>query len=305
MGGVGEQDDSAAQNLAGLRLGGWATAVLIVSALIVSACQSPGGYGSDPRPTQSLDLRAPQPMQTTRVSPQAPFLGSPANKYADGADGIALPKAKAVAGFSVSQVRANLKAVKLALVRANLDKRIWSGKRPTALINMFEPSGGLRSKIERSFKHPSDKQNPLSYATRFDPKVGSVHGQIVKVRGKMSFRGVERGRLRVHTDYLFVYAVRQSGSASRVERVVVRRTTDYEFYNPALFQATPGKMWLHNGNFSSANAECDQSNGYIRPSFSDVAEPGQPEPSGIPEDPYDMSKEETSGDEGCHRVTRT
>jgi hypothetical protein len=281
-----------------------ATAALIMSALALSACKGPGGYGgSEPEPTTSLNIKPQQPVQTSGVSPGDPFLGSPAHKFANGADGIELPQAKAVSGFGAAQVRSDLKTVKWALTKANLDAKVWRGARPQGLINLFDPRDGYQARIQRSFGHPSATNNPLNFATRFDPRRAVVHGQIVKVHGKMSVKGIERGRLRIHTDYLFVYAVRQVGVATKIERVVVRRITDYEFYDPARFQVTPGTFVLNRASFSSANADCDQDGGYIKPSFDNAAATESGEPSGAPVDPYDQANEDTRED--CSPVTRT
>jgi hypothetical protein len=302
MGGVGEQDVTAAPIRArqGTRPPRWrAAALLLAGALAATACEPPG---ADAQPARSLNVRAPS-APAPGVSPQDPFRGSPAYDYGNGAAGIRPPAAKPVAGFSASQVRDHLQTVKRALILANLDQKVWQGARPTALIKLFDPRDGYRTRVTRTFGRPSAGDNPLTIATRFKPSEATVHGEIVKVRGKMTFRGMERGRLRVHADYLFVYAVRPAGGPVRqVERVVVRRTTDYDFYDPARFQVTPGTFVLAKSRFRSANAKCDQDDGFIHPSFNDVPADGSI-PSGAPIDPYDLNNK--GNVQECRPTSRT
>jgi hypothetical protein len=284
----------------GLRPAAAFLSISALTALVITACDA--SQLPDAQPTQTENIKS-NPPSTPAAPSSDPFAGSPAQKYANGADGIQLPKAKAAAGFSASQVRAHLKTVKMAMSLANLDAKVWRGVRPKNLFGLLEPKGGSRAEAERSFSRPTDSNTPLLYVTRFDPKRAVVHGQIVKVHGKMTFRSDKRGLLQVHTNYLYVYAVRQPGPlVGQVRRVVVRRTIDYEFANPALFQATPGKFILHRDEYSYAGAGCDDSKGFLRPDFETIVGDGS-DPSGAPVDPYDLDREAES--EGCHEATRT
>jgi hypothetical protein len=259
-----------------------------------------GGPGADAQPTRSINLRQAPP--GNEISPKAPFAGSPAAGYRDGADGIRPPAAKAMAGFTAAQVRAHLKTVKRAMILANLDTQVWTGARPRTLFELLEPRYGRRAEAERAFRRPTRKNNPLHYATRFDPAKAVVHGPVVKVHGRMTVRGVKPGMLRVRTNYLYVYAIRRLvPPVGQVQRVIVRRTIDYEFYDPARFQVTPGKVYMQRYGYSYAGADCDDSGGLLRPEFT-TATDGATIPTGAPVDPYDLDRNRPHG---CHDVTRT
>jgi hypothetical protein len=273
---------------------------LAAAATVTTACQPLGGLGAAAQPTRSMNLRNAPP--GSGISPAAPFAGSPSAGYADGADGIRPPAAKAMAGFTAAQVRAHLKTVKRAMVLANLDPKVWTGARPTGLFALLEPRHGRRAEAERAFRRPTRQNNPLLYATRFEPTKAVVHGPVVKVHGRMTVRGMQPGVLRVRTNYLYVYPVRRLvPPVGQVQRVIVRRTIDFAFYDAARFQVTPGKIYLQRYGYSYAGAGCDDSNGFLRPEFTTSTDANSV-PSGTPVDPYDLDR---TRPHGCHDVTRT
>jgi hypothetical protein len=275
-------------------------AALAAAATMTTACQQLGDFGAGAQPTRSMNLRHAPP--GSGISPGTPFAGSPAAEYADGADGIRLPPAKPAAGFTAAQVRTHLKTVKRAMVLANLDPKVWGGARPTALFALLEPRHGRRAEAEQAFRRPTRRHNPLLYVTRFEPTKAAVHGPVVKVHGRMTLRGVEPGVLRVRTNYLYVYAIRRLvPPVGQVQRVIVRRTIDFAFYDVARFQVTPGKIYLQRYGYSYAGADCDDSGGFLRPEFTSSMD-GNSIPPGVPIDPYDLDRERPHG---CHDVTRT
>jgi hypothetical protein len=186
----------------------------------------------------------------------------------------------------------------------NLERDVWRGARPEHLIGLLDPKlEDHRSHVRRAFARPTEKNDPTAYATRFDPKVATVHGDVVKVRGTVTYRAVKAGHLRVHTDHLFVYAVRTPGPGrARLSRVIVRRTLEVGFYEPGRFQVTFGKLVLDSVQSSFAGAECDFQQGWIRPYFGAAADSAQP--TGAPVDPYDLNRP-PAADEGCRQTTGT
>ncbi|WP_307792480.1 hypothetical protein [Streptomyces verrucosisporus] len=58
-----------------------------------------------------------------------PFAGSPARRWAEGADAIEMPKATAVGGVPAAEIRAALERTKKFLVAANLDRDVLYGPR--------------------------------------------------------------------------------------------------------------------------------------------------------------------------------
>ncbi|RAY12455.1 hypothetical protein DPM19_25280 [Actinomadura craniellae] len=233
--------------------------------------------------------------------PEAPFRGSPAEKYADNAAGIRLPQARAAAGFTATEVRHRLEMTKGVLGSMHLEREVWGGARPKLLFDLTDPkSPGLLAKMRRAFDRPSEKNNPLHYAVRFDPQRAKVHGPVVKVHGTTTYRAVRAGQLRVHVDYLFVYAVRPAAGGD-LARVVVRRTMDVDFYDPERFQVTFGKLVVTSTDSSAAGAECGWDEGWLRPYFGSPA--SGPQATGAPVDPYDMSRKAVE-EEGCAEATR-
>ena len=68
-----------------------------------------------------------------------PFAGSPAKRWADGAAGIVVPKAKAVGGRSAAKTEQALELTKKLLVASNLDPATLRGERPEAALDVLDP----------------------------------------------------------------------------------------------------------------------------------------------------------------------
>ncbi|MFI8087969.1 hypothetical protein ACIF9R_06570 [Streptomyces sp. NPDC086080] len=238
-----------------------------------------------------------------------PFRGSPAERWADGADAIELPPAKAVGGMSKDDVALALRRTKEFLVDANLDAAVLRGGQPTRALSLLEPKQpALLSQLERSLREPSRNDNPLGLFSRFDPDEARVAGEVVKVRGHMTFEAGETGEVRVHADYTFVYPlVRADGDGDRVARTIVRRDVTMTLADPAEWIVTKGKLTLESYASEFFNSECDIDDGYFHPVFPGDAPTGAPA-TGPSKDPYDRRQslmDEEAQHEECGTVTRT
>lgn len=249
---------------------------------------------------------APETGKPTAAPPAAggvptvahPWAGSPALRWADGADGIVLPKAAAVGKVPAAEVAEALRATKAYLVGTNLDPAVLRGGYPTAALRLVELGTSLQIKASVSTK--SKESDADWWLTRYHPSEVALVGTVVKVRGHMAFDAGDGGFLRVHTDYNYVYAfTKTSHPDGPVERVVVRRVLD------AVWLPEPfGKLRVVPVDSSLANSSCGYEDGYLHPHFDSD---GGPVPSGPATDPYDRSKPlpTTTSDGGCGAVSRT
>jgi len=268
-----------------------------------------------------------------------PWAGSPAEAWPEGADAIALPQAEKVGVFGRDEVAEQLKHVKEYLVAADIDPNTLAGNTPQAALDLLDRQD--RDAVEKALAHPTREDDPAGYFSRFNPRLAIPVTDRVKVQGLITFESDgDRGVL-VHTDVVFVYALRPgpdvgkapSGGASApagsggggqgggdakpvawtdgaagataVEREIVRRVQDFRFYDPARYQVKRGKLAYGKGNNSYANNVCGMGSGYLETSFPLSRPSGSPEPQdGHTSDPYDWSKP-LPEHEGCGTVTRS
>ncbi|MGQ4352794.1 hypothetical protein [Streptomyces drozdowiczii] len=235
-----------------------------------------------------------------------PFRGSPAERWAAGADAIELPEAKAVGGMSKADVALALRLTKEFLVGTNLDPAVLRGGRPTAAMALLDPKQPeVLTGLRRALRDPDEKHDPLDLVTRFDPADVAPAGDVVKVRGRMTFAAGERGEVRVHADYTFVYPVARADGDGGVTRTIVRRDVTTALLDPARWQVTRGRLNLGAFNSEAGNSACEVYDGYYHPAFGDRTPTGAT-PSGPAKDPYDRHRSLYEDmDDRCGTVTRT
>ncbi|MEV5968683.1 hypothetical protein [Streptomyces sp. NPDC051921] len=254
---------------------------------------------------------APDPVDPNRPTLEEPFRGSPALRWADGAAGIALPEAKATGWMSKDQVATALKRSRDFLVAANLDPAVLGGGKPVAALELIDPKQpDVREELERGLAEPTEKNDPTTLFSRFEPSEVHLVGTVVKTRGRMT---VEKGKGRaadavlVRTDYTFVYPlVRSRPGADEVARTIVRREVVFAFY-PGGYAVTKGRLVLHDWNANAGNSFCDRTpDGFYHPAFrEDLQAAPVPTVTGPPVDPYDRSKTLDDLPRGCGTVTRS
>ncbi|MEU0087848.1 hypothetical protein [Streptomyces sp. NPDC006274] len=235
-----------------------------------------------------------------------PFRGSPAARWADGADGIVMPEAKAVGGMSRKQVAHALESVKSFLVAANLDPATLSGEHPKAALGMLDPlQKDGRGHLEQALAEPDEQDDPTLVFSRFDPDHVRLVGDVVKTRGRMTFRADGDKGVLVSIDHSFVYPVAKAEpGATEVTRTIVRRAMTFALYDPAKVITTRGKLVVTQWAADVGNDACGEREGFFRPQFpSDLI--GEPTPSGPAVDPYDRSREAVGVEDECGTVTRT
>ncbi|MEU6245778.1 hypothetical protein [Streptomyces sp. NPDC047024] len=233
-----------------------------------------------------------------------PFRGTPAEAWGEGADAIELPEAKAVKGFSEVDVALALRLTKEYLGGTNLDPEVLRGGRPDKALALLDPKQpGAVQQILRSLRDPDAKNDPAMYVSRFDYARVRPAGDVVKVRGRMTFAAGRPGEVKVHADYTFVYPLVQRASGDgRVARTIVRRDLTTTLLDPAKWTSTKGKLAVRSVSTYNYNSECDVFDGYLHPVFPGDAPTGAP-PTGDPHDPYDWNG--TVPRDDCGRITRS
>lgn len=285
--------------------------VLVLAALAVVAVRpslvlpDDDGDGSGQPPAAETARPTGDPAGSGRATPEHPFRGSPAEQWAEGADAIEVPRAKALSGMSEDDVAFALRRTKDLLVAANLDPGVLRGGQPDKALAILDPKQPeLLPKLRRSLRAPDEEHDPLKLFTRFDPAETRLAGDVVKVRGRMTLAAGEPGEVKVNADYTFVYPlVRTDDPDGPVARTIVRRELTLTLNDPATWDVTEGKLVLEKYVSEHNNTDCEVNDGYLHPGFSDDGPDGA-RPTGPAVDPYDTTVPLTP-DGSCGRVTRT
>ncbi len=267
----------------------------------------PGSHSALPLPAETgAPSGAPPTGPTALASFDHPFDGSPAQQWADGADAITVPTAQPVGAMSRDQVAAALQSTKGYLVATNLDPQVLRGGVPQRAIDAIDPlENGTRDRFEAAFRSPSKENNPLNVATRYNPQELKPVGNVVKVRGRMTFTEDQHRSVLVSADYTFVYAfTKADGSTDQVVRVIMRREVEVRVGDPSQVQVTAGKLWLVKDDSYFGNSGCDVQDGYVHPKF-EFEQPSGGAPTGSVVDPYDRSQPLPKGRGVCHEDSRT
>jgi hypothetical protein len=234
----------------------------------------------------------------------APFLGTPAQSYADGAAGILIPPAHSVGSYSTAQVEAAYRKTRRLLIAANLNPVTLKGGTPNAFARLLVPKQRtqFRAALDKTGIDP--RGAPLStraWVMAFAPGTELV-GSVIKVYGSMqAAAGKDDGDtvLNVQTNYLFVYAVMEPGVPSSLMRIVAHDEGPVTF---ATWDDPGGPLepWWDVGT-GKAGAQCGTTDGYVHPQYPQ-ASPGKVKPTGAPVNPYDQK---APLPKGCRSTTGT
>ncbi len=192
------------------------------------------------RPAQAPPAEAAQ-----RPTVDEPFRGSPAASWASGAAGITVPKAGAVGWMSAAEVERALARSRDFLVASGLDRRVLRGERPKKAIALINPhQKDVQNLLKTAFHTPSEKNDPLLLFSRFQPSRTHLVGDIVKTRGRLTYREGERGALEVTADVTFVYPVTraEAGGDDEIVRTIVRRVLVLSWDDPDKVITEPGHV---------------------------------------------------------------
>ena len=201
-----------------------------------------------------------------------PFLGTPANGWADGAAGIVAPPAEPVGGFTAAQVAAAYATTGELVAAASLDRQTLLGGPPAALERLLTP--GQRATFTAGLgAHGLGKDGrPLStrsWVASFAPGTAQLDGSLIKVSGTMNAVAVtesHRQVLRVEVSYAFVYAVEPPQNTTDWTRVVTRQSGSVDF---ARWNDPRGALepWDKTVVDPLSGVACGPADGYIHPAY--------------------------------------
>ncbi|MGW7239236.1 hypothetical protein [Streptomyces sp. NPDC054804] len=298
----------------------WAVVGLPVAIAVAVVAMRPSLIPGDPFGSASHVDPAASPLPAETAAPTAPpsavaagtptlahpFAGSPALRWADGADGIVLPKATALGSIPKDRVELALRQTKKLLVDANLNPLVVAGARPDAALAVLDPKQPrLLDELNTALHTPSKAHDPLSLFSRFDPEDVMPAGKVIKTRGRITFTKGKFAGVAVHADFTFVYPVVPVDGSGEVARTIVRRVIDTELPDPTRYQVTPGRLTLLRYDEDAGNSACDVNDGFLHPQFPSQAPTSSAAPTGPSIDPYDRSRKLGDRPEGCGKVSRT
>jgi len=272
--------------------------------LRVTAGKTPANRpGPSSHPTTGAASNAFLPSPT----PAAPFLGTPAQSYANGAAGIVIPGVHAVGAYSAAQVAAAYRTTKRLLIAANLNPPTLRGGSTAAFADLLvaqQRASFVDSLGKTGFSPDGSQRSTRTWVTSFVPGSTQFVGSVIKVHGAMRARIAANGGstvLRIHADYLFVYPVEQPGRPLTLTRIVVRYVVNYDF---ATYDDPGGPLepWLRTVQRFDAGAQCRADDGFVHPYFPGGIRNGTP--TGSPVNPYDQSTLPGQA-AGCHATTGT
>ncbi|MEE1942910.1 hypothetical protein V1L54_26470 [Streptomyces sp. TRM 70361] len=271
-----------------------------------------GSGGSAPLAAESTRPDQPPPTEVAARLPTVdqPFRGSPAARWDDGAEGIHLPVPRATGWMSKAQVAQALERTRDFLVASSLDTGVLRGERPGRAIALINPhQRDVRDYLAAAFREPSRENDPLLLFSRFTGEVRLV-GDVVKTRGRVTYREGERGAVEVTTDVTYVYpVVRAEAGSDEVARTIVRREVVMSWDDPAKVITEPGTFSLVSYKMDTTNSGCDTFTGYLTPEF--IADRAATDTGDGPAvDPYDRStsmdaRMREAGEAGCGTATRS
>ncbi|MEV7514409.1 hypothetical protein ACIPPN_09765 [Streptomyces diastaticus] len=253
------------------------------------------------RPTQ-----APPPEPASGATLDAPFRGSPAARWASGAEGITVPKAESTGWMDAAGVERALDRSLAFLTASNLDAGVLRGEHPGEAVQLVNPrQQDVQTYLKAAFRDPGEKNDPLLLFSRFDGSRTRLVGDEVRTRGRITYKEGKLGAVEVTSDVTFVYpVVRATEGADEVVRTIVRRETVMSWDDPDKVLTEPGTFSLLSYRLHVTNGGCGASTGYFAPPF------GTERPdttAGTEIDPYDRSAALRDGgaDEACEGATRS
>ncbi|GAA3146430.1 hypothetical protein GCM10010466_41830 [Planomonospora alba] len=271
------------------------------------------GAAVDPAPGRTEPAEPAQAEPSEEASAEAvplkpsPFDGSPAADYADGAEGLVMPRARAVGGLGEKDVAAALGRARALLKASNLDRRTLFKGAPGPFAKLLHPEERrwFLKNMDRRRKPKGEDFNTRTWLTSFAPKSAEPATDVIKVRGRTKLSPFEEGGIsgaRVTVNYLFVYAVHRPGRPHTTMRVIAHNVGELRAYREG------GRLivWVRTWNGEGVTgARCDVDDGFVHPAYEDApADEEAARATGAPIDPYDLDRK-TSKDQDCFLASRS
>src|SRR5690606_28682607 len=196
---------------------------------------------------------APTSTSTPTGTPvESPFAGTPAEDFAEGADGIVLPAAEPVGEFSAQEVAEALEQVRRALIAARLDETMLIDHDPDEFLSLLAPDQqeAIGDAIESGEFGP--------FPSRVAPEAELVSAA-PRVSGSMTYEATtaERGIavLEVSTRFVWVYAFRGEASGDVEGFAVV--CDELVWQQAESFVESSRGLWLYTAESHSLGPGCD------------------------------------------------
>ncbi|ROQ31577.1 hypothetical protein EDD98_0539 [Streptomyces sp. PanSC19] len=294
---------------------GWYVAGFAASLVLLAVALDPGGLiagsGDGDRAGKPLVQETGRPEQAPPAEPggrptlDEPFRGSPAAHWANGTAGIHVPAARATGWMTKAEVERALARSRDFLAASGLDPAVLRGARPEKAIALMNPhQKDVTAYVTTSLRAPDEEHDPLLLFSRFDPAQARPVGDVVKTRGRISYREGRRGALEVTADVTYVYPVAPAGGGDEVVRVIVRRETVMSWDDPSKVITEEGTFSLLSYKTDMTNGGCGGATGYFRPEFGGGGSAGAGGGGGEEVDPYDRTGPIDETRTGCGTATR-
>lgn len=215
-------------------------------------------------PTVTATRQAVAPLDLTQ-----PFTNTPAAGWSDGASGIQPPAATAIGGHSAAAVATAYAQTRQILIAAHLDPRLLFNHDPSAYLGLLAP-----------YVRPQEQKNLKTAATNDDGGGITLLANgfhllpvPVKVSGTMSAGVDSKGRLVVHTNYVFAFPfapadpsrITQSWQVVAVQHVA----EDFLIIDDPRLPAADHGFYPNGTHAYYASMACSQSKqGFLAPAYS-------------------------------------
>ncbi|GAA2882966.1 hypothetical protein Acy02nite_05320 [Actinoplanes cyaneus] len=229
-------------------MAGVAVALIVAAIPLIRSVWPEGKTAAAPAPT----IDGVTATTSASAKPTGPFDGTAAASYPIGTQGITLPKATAVTGFTAVEVGAALKRVRDALVAGRLDQDMTVDHRPDDFLALLAPSS--RTEVSKWFASGDFG----SVATWIDPKVKLDPANQPRVSGRITYKSVvDDGihTLRVTTNFVWVYAFQ----GEFLDRPLAVKHDEIVWNFPATknLRTDDRGMWVGAANSYGAWLDCD------------------------------------------------
>lgn len=227
-----------------------AVAVVVVAAGLVGT-RIFGVWGPDSEPAAEATA-TPSPSESAAPSP---FDGTPAEDFAEGADGIVLPEAEAVGEFTAEQVAEALEQVRVALIAARLDRSMLIEHDPDPFLGLLAVD--LQPALSDSF----ESTDFAAFASQIAEQA-ALAALVPRVSGRISYQAATAGAqdteiIEIDTRFTWVYAFEAADPAASGDLVVVRDVMVWRMQLGEPWLETSRGLWLANETSQAWGADCD------------------------------------------------
>lgn len=255
-------------------------ALVVVAAGLVGG-RALGIWGDD----GPVATPGPSPMP---AEPVDPFAGTPAEDFAEGADGIVLPEAEPIGDFTADEVAEALELVRDALIAARLDPAMLVKHDGDVLLDRLAP--GQRQTVVAAFESGDFGR----FATQIADNAVLAPAE-PRVHGRLSYEITTAGAfdtpiLQVVSRFVWVYAFEPVEDGLSPHLVVVRDELTWEVTVGHPWPKAAEGAWLPVADSHVWGADCAvYDDGIVRPAGESAALLGDQAGIFDPDQPLDTS----------------